>query len=84
MNLKNKVALIATSVLTVGTLVVASPALAHKSGPKPIAKSTAKSVVSPTAIPTPTVSPTATVLEYNPSGFSVTVPAGGYVDIDNI
>lgn len=32
----------------------------------------------------PTVSPTATVLEYNPSGFSVTVPAGGYVDIDNI
>jgi len=58
MNLKNKVALIATSVLTVGTLVVASPALAHKSGPKPTAKSTTKVVVSPTAIPTPTVSPT--------------------------
>lgn len=54
MNLKNKVALIATSVLTVGTLVVASPALAHKPGPK----ATAKSVVTSTA--TPTASPTAT------------------------
>ncbi len=54
MNLKNKVALIATSVLTVGTLVVASPALAHKPGPK----ATAKSVVTSTATPTPTVSPT--------------------------
>jgi len=54
MNLKNKVALIATSVLTVGTLVVASPALAHKPAPK----ATAKSVVTSTATPTPTVSPT--------------------------
>ena len=54
MNLKNKVALIATSVLTVGTLVAASPALAHKPGPKP----TAKSVVTSTATPTPTLSPT--------------------------
>lgn len=54
MNLKNKVALIATSVLTVGTLVVASPALAHKPGPK----ATTKSVVTSTA--TPTASPTAT------------------------
>ncbi|MEY2816133.1 MAG: hypothetical protein RJA78_709 [Actinomycetota bacterium] len=58
MNLKNKVALIATSVLTVGTLVAASPALAHKSAPKPSAKTIAKTVVSPTATPTPTVSPT--------------------------
>ena len=54
MNLKNKVALIATSVLTVGTLVVASPALAHKAGPK----ATAQSVVTSTA--TPTASPSAT------------------------
>jgi hypothetical protein len=54
MNLKNKVALIATSVLTVGTLVVASPALAHKPAPK----ATAKSVVTSTATPTPTASPT--------------------------
>jgi hypothetical protein len=54
MNLKNKVALIATSVLTFGTLVVAAPALAHKPGPKP----TTKSVVTSTATPTPTVSPT--------------------------
>jgi len=54
MNLKNKVALIATSVLTVGTLVAASPALAHKPAPK----ATAKSVVTSTATPTPTASPT--------------------------
>ena len=54
MNLKNKVALIATSVLTVGTLVVASPALAHKPAPK----ATAKSVVTSAATPTPTASPT--------------------------
>ena len=54
MNLKNKVALIATSVLTVGTLVVASPALAHKAGPKATAKSVVTSTATPTAAPTAT------------------------------
>ena len=59
MNLKNKVALIATSVLTVGTLVVASPALASKSAPKPTTKSVVTSTpapsVSPTTVPAPPV-----------------------------
>jgi hypothetical protein len=32
----------------------------------------------------PTVPPTATTLSYSPSGFSVTVPSGGYVNLDNI
>lgn len=56
MNLKNKVALVATSALTIGTIVLASPALAHKPGPK----ATAKSVVTATATPAPTSSPTVT------------------------
>ncbi len=58
MNLKNKVALIAASALTVGTLVVASPALAHNKGPKPTAKSVVTSTATPTASPTPAVTPT--------------------------
>jgi hypothetical protein len=57
MNLKNKVALIATSVLTVGTLVVAAPALAHKPGPKPTTKSVVTSTATPTPIASPTVAP---------------------------
>jgi hypothetical protein len=32
----------------------------------------------------PTVPPTATTLSYSASGFSVTVPSGGYVNLDNI
>ena len=32
----------------------------------------------------PTVSPTATTISYSASGFSVTVPSGGYINLDNI
>ncbi len=32
----------------------------------------------------PTVSPTATAIAYNISGYSVTVPSGGYINLDNI
>jgi hypothetical protein len=57
MNIKNRIALIATSAVTVGAIVIASPALAHtKPGPKP----TSKAVVTSTAAPAPTPSPTLT------------------------
>lgn len=55
MNLKNKAALIATSVIAASALLLASPALALKNPSKPTPKSTNKSVV---ATPTPTTSPT--------------------------
>ena len=56
MNLKNKIALIATSTITAGAIIIASPALAHT---KPAPKATTKTVVAPTATatPTPTVTP---------------------------
>jgi hypothetical protein len=57
MNLKNKIALIATSTITAGAIIIASPALAHT---KPAPKATTKTVVAPTATPTPTTSPTVT------------------------
>lgn len=53
MNLKNKAAIITTSVLTVSALLLASPALAHKNPSKDSAKATTKSaVVTPSATPT--------------------------------
>jgi hypothetical protein len=56
MNLKNKIALIATSTIAAGAIIIASPALAHT---KPAPKATTKTVVIPTATatPTPTVTP---------------------------
>jgi hypothetical protein len=55
MNIKNRIALIATSAVTVGAILIASPALAHtKPGPRP----TSKAVVTSTAAPAPTTSPT--------------------------
>lgn len=54
MNIKNRIALIATSAVTVGAIVIASPALAHtKPGPRP----TSKAVVTSTAAPAPTLAP---------------------------
>lgn len=53
MNLRNKVAIISTSVITVSALLLASPALAHKNPNKGSVKATASSVVA-----TPTASPT--------------------------
>jgi len=66
MNLRNKATLIGASLITVSALVVASPALAHKSPSKgPGSKSVvASSTLAPTASPTvspttgPTVAPT--------------------------
>jgi len=53
MNIKNRIALIATSAVTVGAILIASPALAHtKPGPRP----TSKAVVTSTAAPAPTTS----------------------------
>lgn len=55
MKLGNKIALIATSAVTVGAIVIAGPALAHtKPGPKVITKT----AVTATATPTPTTPPT--------------------------
>lgn len=54
MNLKNKIALIATSTITAGAIIIASPALAHT---KPGPKATTKTVVTPTATATPTLTP---------------------------
>jgi len=48
MNKANKAAVTAASVLTIGALVFASPALAHKSGPKPTAKATSSATATPT------------------------------------
>ena len=48
MKKSNKVAVTAASVLTIGALVFASPALAHKSGPKPTAKATSSATATPT------------------------------------
>ena len=62
MNLRNKVAIISTSVITVSALLVASPALAHKNPNKGSVKATSSSVVAtPTGAPTgtPTASPKA-------------------------
>jgi hypothetical protein len=61
MNLRNRIALIATSAVTVGAIVLAGPALAHtKPGPKATSKaivtSTGSPTVAPTAIPTPPIS----------------------------
>jgi hypothetical protein len=61
MNLSNRIALIATSAVTVGAIVLAGPALAHtKPGPKATSKaivtSTGSPTVAPTAIPTPPIS----------------------------
>lgn len=58
MNIRNKAALITSSVITVSALILASPALAHKNTTKDSVKPTTKSVVatpstSPTATPTP-------------------------------
>ena len=53
MNLRNKAAIISTSVLTVSALLLASPALAHKNPNKGSVKATASSVAA-----TPTASPT--------------------------
>lgn len=54
MNIKNRIALIATSAVTVGAIVIASPALAHtKPGPRP----TSKAVVTSTAAPAPNLAP---------------------------
>lgn len=58
MNIRNKAALIAASVITASALLIASPALAHKNTTKDSAKPTTKSVVatpstSPTVTPTP-------------------------------
>ena len=58
MNLRNKAAIISTSVITVSALLLASPALAHKNSNKGSVKATASSVVA-----TPTASPT-----YSPIG----------------
>jgi hypothetical protein len=57
MNLKNKIALIATSTITAGAIIIAAPALAQT---KPAPKATTKAVVAPTATATPTTSPTVT------------------------
>jgi len=55
MNMKNRIASIATSAVTVGAILIASPALAHtKPGPRP----TSKAVVTSTAAPAPTSSRT--------------------------
>ena len=51
MKLTNKVALISASVLTASALLITSPALAHKGGPKATPKPT--SSVTATATPTP-------------------------------
>jgi len=53
MNLKNKGAVIAASVITIGALVFASPALASKGGSKSTLKPTNKATTSATATPTP-------------------------------
>ena len=53
MNLRNKAAIISTSVITVSALLLASPALAHKNPNNGSVKATASSVVA-----TPTASPT--------------------------
>jgi hypothetical protein len=54
MNIKNRIALIATSAVTVGAILIASPALAHtKPGPRP----TSKAVVTSTAAPAPNLAP---------------------------
>ncbi len=58
MKIRNKVALITASVLTASALVLASPALAHKSNPQGSTKSTSKSVVA-TPSTKPTAAPTA-------------------------
>jgi hypothetical protein len=55
MNLRNKVAIISTSVITVSALLLASPALAHKNPNNGSVKPTASSVLA-----TPTASPTST------------------------
>jgi hypothetical protein len=57
MNLKNKIALIATSTITAGAIIIAAPALAQT---KPAPTGTPKAVVAPTAKATPTTSPTVT------------------------
>lgn len=44
----NKVAVISASVITIGALLFASPALAHKSGPKATAKPTSSASATPT------------------------------------
>lgn len=59
MNLRNKVAIISTSVITVSALLLASPALAHKNPSKGSVKATASSVVA-TPKASPTGSPYAT------------------------
>ncbi len=48
MKQRNKGAVIAASVVTVGALLLASPALAHKPGPKPTAKPTSSASATPT------------------------------------
>ena len=55
MKLKNKAALVTTSVIAASALLLASPALAHKADSKSTPKATTKSVV---ATPTPTTPPT--------------------------
>ena len=57
MNLKNKIALIATSTITAGAIIIAAPALAKT---KPAPTATPKAFVAPTATATPTTSPTVT------------------------
>jgi hypothetical protein len=62
MNLRNKAAIISTSVMTVSALLLASPALAHKNPNNGSVKATSSSVVAtPTGAPTgtPTASPKA-------------------------
>ena len=57
MNLKNKIALIATSTITAGAIIIASPALAHT---KPAPKATSKTVAAPTSSATPSTTPSVT------------------------
>jgi hypothetical protein len=56
MNLRNKAAIISTSVITVSALLLASPALAHKNPNKGSVKATSSSVVA-TPIASPTGAP---------------------------
>ena len=56
MNLRNRIALIATSAVTVGAIVLAGPALAHT---KPGPKATTKPAATATATPAPVVTPPA-------------------------
>jgi hypothetical protein len=54
MNLRNRIALIATSAVTVGAIILAGPALAHtKPGPKATTKPAATASVSPAPVVTP-------------------------------